>query len=329
MVANEHPFAQYVRILGKGKKGSRSLTEEEARDAMALILDGGVRPEQLGAFLMLLRVKEESPEELSGFIRAVKEQMAVPDQLQVDLDWATYAGKKNHLPWFFLSALALAGDGTRILMHGAKGHTSGRIYIEDLLHLFGLKSAHNWLDAELELSHCNLAYVPIEMLNSDLSEIINLRPILGLRSPVHTLCRLLNPLNAPYRIDGVFHPAYGPMHQHTAKLLGQNNSVTVRGDGGEAEIKPDNDCTLQWVKDGNYMDEIWPRYFDQRLVKESELEGRDLLRFWRGEIEHQYGEAAVVQTIAVCLKLMGRSSDVDSAIKTAQGLWAARDKSIY
>ncbi|MEH6625363.1 MAG: glycosyl transferase family protein [Motiliproteus sp.] len=329
MLANEHPFAQYVRILGKGKKGSRSLTVEEARDAMALILDGAVHPEQLGAFLMLMRIKEESPEELSGFVQAVQEQTAVPDQLKVDLDWATYAGKKNHLPWFFLSALTLAGDGTRILMHGARGHTSGRIYVEDLLHLFGLKSASNWLDAELELGHCNLAYVSIEVLNSTLSDIINLRPILGLRSPVHTLCRLLNPLNAPYRIDGAFHPAYGPMHQKTAKILGQNNSVTVRGDGGEAEIKPDNDCSLQWVKDGAYVDEIWPRHFEQRLVKDTEKDSRDLLRIWRGDIEHQYGEAAVVQTIAVCLKLMGRADDTEAAIKMAQGLWASRDKSAY
>ncbi len=328
-MVNEHPFAQYVRILGKGKKGSRSLTEEEAREAMNLILEGGVRPEQLGAFLMLLRVKEESPEELSGFVRAVKDQMAVPEELRVDLDWATYAGKKNHLPWFFLSALTLAGNGTRILMHGARGHTQGRMYVEDLLHLFGLKSATNWLDAELELAHCNLAYVSIDILSPVLSEIINLRPILGLRSPVHTFCRLLNPLDADYRIDGVFHPAYGPMHQKTAKLLGQNNSVTVRGDGGEAEIRPDNDCPLQWVKDGEYVDDTWPRHFDQRLVKGGELEGRELLRVWRGEQEHPYGEAAVVQTIAVCLKLMGASADNEAAIATATELWSSRNKSAY
>ncbi|MCW8885830.1 MAG: glycosyl transferase family protein [Motiliproteus sp.] len=329
MLANEHPFAQYVRILGKGKKGSRSLTQEEAREAMALILEGQVRPEQLGAFLMLLRVKEESPEELSGFVRAVKAQMPVPDELKVDLDWSTYAGKKNRLPWFFLSALALAESGVRVLMHGARGHTSGRIYIEDLLHVFGLKSSHNWLDAELELAHCNLAYVPIEMLSPVLAEVINLRPILGLRSPVHTLCRLLNPLDAAYRVDGVFHPAYGPMHQKTAKLLGQNNSVTIKGDGGEAEIKPDSDCTTQWVSDGEYVDDEWPRFFNQREVKDKDLDVQDLLRFWRGDIENSYGEAAVIQTMAVCLKLMGRASNVTEAVELAEGIWSDRNRSKY
>ena len=46
----EHPFAQYVRILGKGKTGSRSLTEDEAREAMGMILSGEVQDVQLGAF---------------------------------------------------------------------------------------------------------------------------------------------------------------------------------------------------------------------------------------------------------------------------------------
>ena len=329
MFETEHPFAQYVRILGKGKKGSRSLTVEESKDAMNMILDGQVRAEQLGAFMMLLRVKEESPEELCGFAQAVRQQMSIPEQLKVELDWSTYAGKKNRLPWFFLSALALAGDGVSILMHGARGHTPGRVYIEDLLHVFGLKAARNWLDAELELAHCNLAYVPIEMISAPLAEIINLRPILGLRSPVHTLCRLLNPLNAPYRVDGVFHPAYGPMHQQTSMLLGHQNSVTIRGDGGEAEIKPDSDCTLQWVRNGEYVDDIWPRRLQQRLVKDTQMDTQVLLQVWRGEIEHQYGHAALLETLAVCLKLLGRVEQNDAAQKMALDLWEARDKSAF
>jgi anthranilate phosphoribosyltransferase len=74
----EHTFAQYVRILGKGKTGTRSLTREEAYTAMAMILDGEVEDVQLGAFLMLLRVKEESHQELSGFVAAVKDHISPP-----------------------------------------------------------------------------------------------------------------------------------------------------------------------------------------------------------------------------------------------------------
>ena len=69
----EHPFAEIVRILGKGKKGSRPLTREEAHRAMKMILAGEVLPIQLGAFLMLMRVKEETPDELAGFAQAARE----------------------------------------------------------------------------------------------------------------------------------------------------------------------------------------------------------------------------------------------------------------
>ena len=64
----EHPFAEFVRILGKGKRGARGLTREEARTAMTLLLEGKVEDAQLGAFLMLLRHKEESTgsDEISG-----------------------------------------------------------------------------------------------------------------------------------------------------------------------------------------------------------------------------------------------------------------------
>jgi anthranilate phosphoribosyltransferase len=329
MSANEHPFAPYVRILGKGKQGSRSLTAEEARAAMGMILDREVLPEQLGAFLMLLRVKEEQPDELAGFARAVRERLPASGALSVDLDWSTYAGKRRHLPWFLLSALVLAGSGVRVFMHGAGGHTPGRLYVEDQLHLFGLKTAESWLDAELQIQQGHFCYASLDIISPVLADIIQLRPVLGLRSPVHTLCRMLNPLDAPYRIDGVFHPAYGPMHQQTAKQLGQNNSVTIKGDGGEAEIRPDHDCVLQWVRNGEYEDQIWPRQLTQRAVRESSLEPLDLLTLWRGASNHDYGEAAVLDTLSVCLKLLGRADSVDQARKQAQELWQQRDRALY
>ncbi len=329
MTHTEHPFAPYIRILGKGKLGSRSLTRAEAKQAMAMILDQQVEPEQLGAFLMLLRVKEESPEELSGFVEAVQQRMNIPAQLSADLDWSVYAGKKRQLPWHFLTALVLAEQGVKVCLHGARGHTPGRIYVEDLLGQFGLKSAKNWLDAELDMQEVGLCYLPLKLINAELDRIIKLRPVLGLRSPVHTLSRLLNPLQAPYRIDGVFHPAYGPMHQQTALLLGQNNSVTVRGDGGEAEIRPDAESPLQWLREGEYVDECWPRVLDKRQVRSQQLDPRELLQLWRGQLEHPYGEAAVVETLAVCLRLLGKQSTNQQAREQAQALWQQRSRSRY
>ena len=68
----EHPFIPYVSILGRGKSNSRPLTIDEAKTAMAMILEGKALPEQVGAFLMLLRFKEETPEEIAGFVKAAQ-----------------------------------------------------------------------------------------------------------------------------------------------------------------------------------------------------------------------------------------------------------------
>jgi len=327
-MAQEHPFAQYVRILGKGKKGSRSLTREEANDAMGMILDRQVRPEQLGALLMLLRVKEESPEELAGFADAVRARYRPPQGIAASVDWATYAGKKRHLPWFMLVALLLAEQGTPVFMHGARGHTAGRLYSEDMLSLFGIEPCPDWQGVDHALRTTGFAFMSIDRLCPPLGEIIQLRNILGLRSPVHTLCRMLNPLDAEATIDGVFHPPYAPMHQQTALLLGIHQSVTVRGDGGEAEVKPDSDTELHWIIDGELDTGVWPRLYSQRLVKDERLDPQDLLGLWRGELDHPYGEGAVISTLAMVLRLLEpeRPIDTERLLEQARERWARRDR---
>ena len=118
------------------------------------------------------------------------------------------------------------------------------------------------------------------------------------------------------------------MHQQTAMMLGQNDSVTIRGDGGEAEIRPDADCSLQWVRQGEYIDQTWPKALTQRQVRSEKLELRQLLNVWRGE-SHVYGEAAAIETLAVCLRLMGWQATDDLAREQAYDLWQQRNKEAY
>lgn len=325
----EHRFAPFVRILGKGKSGTRSLTREEAAESMGMILDGQVRPEQLGAFLMLLRVKEEAPEELAGFADAVRARYAVGREIAVDLDWSTYAGKKNRHPWYLLVALCLASHGRKVFMHGSKGHTPGRVYVEDMLSMFNLPSCDSWSKVETELSRVNFAYMSVDYFCPPLGDIIQLRPILGLRSPVHTLCRMLNPAQAEASIDGVFHPAYGPMHQKTAQLLGGARNLTMKGDGGEAEIRPDAECLLQWVENGELKEYDWERIVAKRFVKEESIEPQTLLNVWRGDEAHEYGEKAIISTMAVVLRLLGEEGDVAALLAQAAELWQGRKVSMF
>ena len=332
-MATEHAFAPYVRALGKGKRGSRSLSQDEARDAMSMILHQQVEPEQLGAFLMLLRIKEETPAELAGFVEAVRHfhsySAAQVSGIEVDIDWSSYAGKKRHLPWFLLSALTLADHGVKVFMHGAKGHTQGRIYSEDVLQQLDLPVAHSWQQVETQLSNSNFSFMSLQHLSPPLDHIINLRAILGLRSPVHTLTRLLNPLAAKHCIDGVFHPAYGPLHQQTAMLLKHPRSLTIRGDGGEAEVRPDSECDLQWVDGQTSSSQIWQRQLSKRDTQEQNLDPQRLRSLWREEkrdAQNTSGESTVISTLACCLVLLGKAKEQPDATALATKWWQNRNR---
>ncbi|MCU1731781.1 MULTISPECIES: glycosyl transferase family protein [unclassified Pseudomonas] len=316
----EHPFAQFVRILGKGKRGARGLTREEAREAMGLLLDGKVEDTQLGAFLMLLRHKEESPEELAGFTEALRQRLNAP-AIAVDIDWPSYAGKKRHLPWYLLAARCLAINDVRILMHGGGAHTAGRLYTEQVLDLVGIPLCRNWREVETALEQHNLAFFPLQDWAPGLQRMIDLRNTLGLRSPIHSLARVLNPLGARCGLQSIFHPGYQAVHREASRLLG-DRAIVVKGDGGEIEINPDATSHLYGTADSADWDEEWPQMSEQRHVKPASLEPDHLLRVWCGEASDSYGEMAVVATMALALRGLGHSRD--DAFAKAREYWATR-----
>ena len=325
----EHPFAQYIRLLGKGRKGSRSLTEAEAFDAMGMILSSEGAPEQLGAFLMLLRVKEETPEEIAGLVRAAKQVINVPEpSARVDLDWSSYAGKRRQLPWFILSTLALAGQGVRVFIHGASGHTAARIYTHDAFLRLGLPIAHTLDEAARHLDQHHISYLDLAQLCPRLQEIMDLRPLLGLRSPVHTLARMLNPFNAPCSMQSIFHPGYQAIHQHAGRLLRQAHLAVIKGEGGEVERNPDLVCRVYELHEGHCHEEEWPALFGRRHIKPEQLDLQELADVWSGKSSNEYAIGAITGTLAITLKMMGRAASQAQAQQAAEDLWAGRRKDL-
>ncbi|MCF5102102.1 glycosyl transferase family protein [Pseudomonas proteolytica] len=320
----EHPFAPFVRILGKGKRGARSLTREEAREAMGMLLDEKAEEPQPGASLRRLRHKEESPEELAGFTEALRERLN-PPALQVDVDWPTYAGKKRHLPWYLLAAKCLAQNGVRIFMHGGGAHTAGRLYTEQLLGELQIPLCRNWQQVETTLAQGNLAFMPLGDWAPQLQRMIDLRNILGLRSPIHSLARILNPLGARCGLQSIFHPGYQGVHRDASGLLG-DNTIVIKGDGGEIEINPDSASHLYGTTGGASWDEEWPALSAQRHVKPASLDPEHLKALWRGEVQDSYPQLALIATMALALRGLGHPRE--QAFELAQQYWDARDKSI-
>lgn len=319
----EHPFAQYIRIIGKGKNGARSLTYEEAYAAFSLILKNEVLDVQLGAFLMLLRVKEESVDELAGFVQATKDQLTFKP-LEIDLDWSSYAGKRKHFPWFLLSALTLARHGYKVVMHGASGHTVNRIYTEQVLEYLGYSICQNEDEVATQVAQHNFAFLPLSVISPLLSDMINLRNVMGLRSPIHTLARLINPFNAPATMQAIFHPAYRSSHQHAAFKLGYQSSAVIKGEGGEFERNPDAKTLICGIQHGELYEYELPKLTDNRSPSEEQLDLEVFKAVWEGRQPHEYGEIAVIETMGIALYTMGVVSDYTTAMTQAKQLWETR-----
>jgi len=317
MTSAVETFAGYVATLGRGPGRSRPLTRGEAEDAMRLLLQGHVDPLQIGAFLMLLRYRGEDPDEITGLVTAARAHTALPG-LNVALDWPSYgAGKSRGAPWFLLAALALGRAGYPVLMHGTNEFSAG-ITAPDALRLLGLAPAEDPAQARADLAGSGFAYVPIASLCPAFAKLLGLRRLFGLRSPINTVARLLNPADAPAGVDGVFHPPYIETHLAAAERLHRPRLLVLKGGGGEAERNPAKPVTAHlWVQgEGRREFSLAP------LCSADSAEPPDFAAIWHGTARHAAVEARIIGTIALGLLAMGCGDDA-----TAQTLWESRGRS--
>lgn len=321
-----HEFAHVLRTVGRGPTLSRPLTLDEAEAAMAMVLDGRAEPLQVGAFLLLLRYRGETVEELTGFTRAARARLANGATARVDLDWPSYADAHKQLPYFLLAALLLAGNGVRVLMHGLAGVGGGTT--RHGLAALGLRPARSAAEAAATIEATGFAYLPVETMLPALAEILDLKPVLGLRSFANTMARELNPFHAPCQIQGVFHPPYLELHRGTQRLLGQPRAASFKGGGGEAQRNPEKACRVLELAAGEEHEASWPALAPGAGYpwRDEPLRADRLAAVWRGDVEEPALTAAVTGTAAIALKLLGRAAGADEAQALAEAMWRARDR---
>ena len=319
VATDTHDFAPIIRSLGRGPGKSRSLTRGEARFALGEVLAGRVVPEQVGALLMLLRYRGEAVEEMVGLIEAARQHAGLPWQLPqpVDLDWPSYAdGRTRGLPWYLLAAQLLAQSGLRVLMHGPTTGPGRQALVASLAAL-GIPHATSAAAAAAALTATGFAFVPLERLSPDLAALLALRGVLGLRSPLNTVCRLLDPAQARGSIDGVFHPAYIALHLGVGAAFGHRLAV-LKGGGGEAEWTGAKPLLLT----AGDAEQDWPALPD--AGRPSSQTPADLAAVWHGTRDDPAAAAAIIATAAVALQAAGRLHGPASCLSEARRLWDHR-----
>jgi anthranilate phosphoribosyltransferase len=326
MTVQHDAFSKYVAILGRGPGRSRALTRDEAREAFGMVLRREADPHQVGAFLMLLRFRGEDADEISGMVEAARESIGSWPGPRVDLDWPSYgAGRTRGAPWFLLSAIALARAGAAVLMHGSNEHSSG-ISVEAGLQVLGLQAASDRGNAALKLQVERFAYLPLASLAPAIDDLLRMRQLFGLRSPVNTVARLLNPADAAAGVDGVFHPPYLAVHLGVAERLSRPRLFVLKGGGGEAERVPLKAASgWLWDKTAGRSEIALPAWQDL-TPPTSTSDTPDLLAaVWRGEAKPPTAIATVVATIGLGLLALGWASDAAEAERDAERIW--RDRS--
>ncbi len=321
---SEERFASFVATLGRGQGRSRALTREEAREAFTTALEGGADPHQLGAFLMLLRYRGEDPDEITGLVEAARSHIGCLDA-QADLDWPSYgSGRTRGAPWFLLAALALARSGTRILMHGTNEFTGG-VTVERALAGLGRAIATSPVEARRHLAADHFAFLPLAALSPPMAHLIGLRRLLGLRSPVNTVARLLNPADAAASVDGVFHPPYIALHIAVAQRLGRERLLVLKGGGGEAERAPGKPVTVHiHDREAGASELVLPPLLETPVADGQADTPQRLVEVWRGSDTADAPVRTIIGTIAMALLALRRAPTVAIADEYAERVWHSR-----
>jgi anthranilate phosphoribosyltransferase len=171
----------------------------------------------------------------------------------------------------------------------------------------------------------HFAYLPLRVMAPTMDRLLDMRRLFGLRSPVNTAARLLNPADARFGVDGVFHPPYIDVHLGVAERMERHRLLVLKGGGGEAErvpLKPGT-ATLWDARTGR-TDLALPA-IDGLTAHAPGLDTPDsFAAVWHGDAAPATPLATIRATIALALLAMDRAPSPDQAVADATAIWSQR-----
>ena len=243
-------IGHYIKDIGRGKDGARALSREQAQDLMGQVLDGTVSDIELGAFCIAMRIKGETAAEAAGFLDATHQRMARWPASEVPVVVIPSYNGARKLPLLTpLLALLLAREGLPVLIHGTPTEDK-RVFITEVLAALDIPS-HS---APEQIANGQVAFVPTDVLLPGLQQLLNVRRVLNLRNPAHSLVKLMNPVDGPALILSSYtHPEYAVSMAETFALV-QANALLIRGTEGESVADPRRTPRMQALVAGQAHD---------------------------------------------------------------------------
>ena len=221
-------ISHHIKEIGRGKDGARSLTREQAADLMGQLLDGTVTDLEVGAFCLAMRIKGETPAEMAGFLDATHARITPVPAPATTVVLPSYNGARKLPVLTPLLALLLAREGLAVLVHGTDTE-SGRVSTQSVLSALDIP-AHT---AIAPIPAGSVAFVPTGLLHPGLKRLLDVRRVVGLRNPAHSLVKLMQPCAGPaVLVSSYTHPEYLQFMSATLALTG-TRALLLRGTEGE------------------------------------------------------------------------------------------------
>jgi anthranilate phosphoribosyltransferase len=252
-----------------------ALTFEEAKEAFDIIMSGDATPGQIGAFLMALRVRGETVEEISGAVATMREKMLRVDAPAGAIDIVGTGGDGSHsVNISTASAFVIAGCGVPVAKHGNRG-LSSQTGAADVLMALGVK-----IDLTPEaIGHCihevGVGFMFAPAHHPAMRHVGPTRVELGTRTIFNILGPLSNPAGVTRQMVGVFAAEWVEPVAETLKALGAENAWVVYGDGFD-EITATGETNVAELADGKLRSfVVTPEQFGLKRHIKDDLRGGD------------------------------------------------------
>lgn len=250
------PAARFIKEIGRGVKGARSMTRADAALLYGAMLDGRVSDLELGGILLAMRIKGESVDEIAGFMDAAEASftpLPSPPGEFAPVLIPSYNGARKLANLTPLLALLLAREGVPVLVHGVQ-QDPGRVTTAEIFAQMGIApvgSTVDMLDAFAQRRPC---FMPIELMAPALAHQLSLRRRLGVRNSTHTLVKILQPFEGPaLRLVSYTHPEYLAMlsdYFGGPSPHARGDAFLMRGTEGETVANANRAQEINWFHAG-------------------------------------------------------------------------------
>jgi anthranilate phosphoribosyltransferase len=231
----------------------QNLSAEEAEAAMGIIMDGRATDAQIGGYMVALRMKGETVDEITGCAQAMRADAArVPLHINGDalIDTAGTGGDGGHTSNISTAAaFVIAGTGRKVAKHGNRA-VSSRCGSADVLAELGVN-----LDLTPEqvgrcIEETGIGFLFAPKFHPAMKHAIGPRQQLGQRTIFNLLGPLTNPAGATHQLIGVFAPQLTQPIAEVLGALGGRAALVVHGFGGLDELTTGGPNRVSHLRDG-------------------------------------------------------------------------------